>query len=375
MYSVRKLKIEQTIQLDALALASGDLYSRTAVSFWRVVRKKGIWLKSSSMMRWQNSGGLHAHSADAVVQSFYASLKSWRARRKEDPDARPPRKSRRFYRVQWKNSAIRLRGGHLLLSNGKGNTPLDVPWHWDLPVFVELGWNGTGYELRAIYNNGAVGLPLGAEVAGVDLGEIQLAATHDGQECRIYNGRHLRSVRRYQNKKKGEISVLLDRMKRGSIRSKRLKIRKRRVLAKIDNQVRDILHKQTTKLVSTLHEGGVQTVVVGDVRDIRKDLDYGKKANQKMHQWLFGKVRWMISYKAEQMGMRAVLQEEAYTSQTCPACGKRNTPKGRQYRCLCGFVYHRDGVGAYNIRAKYLGNFGSAVVGAMASPIGVRYAL
>lgn len=84
MYNVRKLKIDQTEQLDALATASGELYSRTLVYFWRTVRKHDLWLKPSSMMRWQNSSELHAHSADAVVQSFYASLKSWRALRKVD---------------------------------------------------------------------------------------------------------------------------------------------------------------------------------------------------------------------------------------------------------------------------------------------------
>ena len=60
MYNVRKLKIDQTEQLDVLATASGELYSRTLVSFWRTVRKHGLWLKPSSMMRWQNSGELHA---------------------------------------------------------------------------------------------------------------------------------------------------------------------------------------------------------------------------------------------------------------------------------------------------------------------------
>lgn len=377
MYKVRKLKVgdKDATQLEALALASGDLYSRTVVSFWRTVRKQGIWLKPSSMMRWQNSDDLHAHSADAVVQSFYGALKSWRVRRKEDPEAKPPRKQRHFYRVQWKNSAIRLRDGQLILSNGKGNPPLAVPWQWDTPTLVELGWNGTGYELRAVYTTAATAQPLGTEVAGVDLGEIHLAVTHDGHECRIYNGRYLRSVRRYQNKKKGELSARLDVMKRGSRRWKRLRARKGMILRKLDNQVRDILHKQTTKLVSALYQGGVQTVVIGDVRDIRKDLDYGAKANQKMHQWLHGKVRWLISYKAEKLGMEPVLQEEAYTSQTCPGCGELHKPNGREYRCKCGFRYHRDGVGSWNIRAKYLGNFGSAVVGVMASPTGVRYVL
>lgn len=374
MYSVRKVKIPYTEQCEALALASGELYSRVVASFWHTIRKQGIWLKPSSMMRWQNSNDLHAHSADAVVQSFYASLKSWRVRRKEDIKARPPRKRRRFYRVQWKNSAIRLRDGNLILSNGKGNTPLVVPWQWKIPTLVELGWNGTGYELMAIYSTAATAEALGNETAGVDLGEIHLAATHDGQECCIYNGRYLRSVRRYQNKKKGEIAARLDIMKRGSKRWKRLRARKVVILRQLDNQLRDILHKQTTKLVSTLHQGGVQTVVIGDVRDIRKDLDYGARANQNMHQWLHGQVRWMISYKAEQNGMDIVLQDEAYTSQTCPACGNLHKLGGRQYRCKCGFEYHRDGVGAYNIRAKYLGNLGSPVVGPMACPIGVRYA-
>lgn len=375
MYEVRKLKIDSTEQTDALALASGELYSRTVVSFWRTVRKQGIWLKPSSMMRWQNSKELHAHSADAVVQSFYASLKSWRILRKINSTAKPPKKRRHFYKVQWKNSAIRLKDGGLVLSNGKGNLPLVVPWRWNLPTLVELGWNGTGYELRAIYVTTPVGMPLGVKIAGVDLGEIHLAATHDGEECNIYNGRYLRSVHRYQNKKKAEISARLDRMVKGSRRHKHLKASKRRTLSKLDNQINDILHKQTTKLVSTLHQAGVKTVVIGDVRDIRQGLDYGAKANQKIHQWLFGRTRWMVSYKAERFGMDVVMQEESYTSQTCPACGRRNKPSGREYSCRCGFRYHRDGVGGFNIRAKYLGNFGSPVVGAMASPIGVRYVL
>lgn len=375
MYNVRKSKIERTEQMDALALASGELYSRTVVSFWRTVRKQGIWLKPSSMMRWQNSNELHAHSADAVVQSFYASLKSWRILRNTDLNARPPKKRKRFYKVQWKNSAIRLKDSCLILSNGKGNSPLVVPWRWNLPTLVELGWNGAGYELRAIYSATPLGIPLGIKIAGVDLGEVHLATTHDGEECHIYNGRYLRSVHRYQNKRKAEISSRLDHMVKGSRRHKHLKANKRRTLSKLDNQINDILHKQTTKLVSTLHERGVKTVVIGDVRDIRQGLDYGAKANQKIHQWLFGRVRWMVSYKAEYLGMEVVLQEEAYTSQTCPACGNLNKPKGRNYRCGCGFRYHRDGIGAYNIRAKYLGEETPQVVGAMASPIGVRYAV
>lgn len=98
-YTVRKLKIGNTEQMQTLSRAAGELYSRTVVNFWRTVRNQDKWLKPSSMMRWlpNDSGNrLHAHSADAVVQ-FYASLESWRKRRKSDPDARPPRRRNAMY--------------------------------------------------------------------------------------------------------------------------------------------------------------------------------------------------------------------------------------------------------------------------------------
>lgn len=80
--------------------------------------------------------------------------------------------------------------------------------------------------------------------------------------------------------------------------------------------------------------------VVRKKGELAEAFIYGAKDNQKMYRWLLGKVRWMISCK-----------------------------------CQCGFRYHRDGVGPWNIRARYPGNSGSPAVGAMASPIGVRCAL
>ncbi|PSR21325.1 MAG: transposase, partial [Sulfobacillus thermosulfidooxidans] len=196
-YAVRRLHVDPTPQLDALARAAGELYSRTVVSFWRTVRKHGRWLKPSAMMRWHTSDQLHAHSADAVVQSFYAALKSWRTRRKTDSHAKPPHRRRRYYRVQWKSSAIRVRNGHLILSNGRENPPLVVPWPWEAPVLVELGWTGSAYELRCVYREAAlVPEPSGDETAGVDLGEIHLAVIHDGRHTTIFNGRALRAKRR-----------------------------------------------------------------------------------------------------------------------------------------------------------------------------------
>jgi putative transposase len=207
-YTVRRVKIGKSPLLDELAQECGRLYSRALVWFWRIVRRQGIWLSPAAMMRFLNSEKLHAHTADACVQAFFASLKSWRARRKLDPEARPPKRRRRYFRIEYKSSAIRLRDGMLLLSNGRNMPRLEIPWPWGLPKTVVIRWQGEQYEAVATYVIAeAKGIEAG-EVAGVDLGEVHIAVAHDGKCCTIINGRALRSKRRYQNRLKARLSRL-----------------------------------------------------------------------------------------------------------------------------------------------------------------------
>jgi putative transposase len=378
MYQVRRVNIGKTDQLDELARECGRLYSQTLVSFWRTVRHKGIWLKPKHLMRWYTSDKLHAHTADACVQAFFASLKSWRERKKAgEPDAKPPRKRKWYFRIEYKRSAMVRKFGVLRLSNGRGNEPLVLNWPWELPVTVVIHWTGTQYEAIATYEQQrAYGpFPVG-KVAGIDLGEVHMAVSHDGERTSILNGRLLRSKRQYQNKLKARLQARIDVKKKGSRRRKQLTAAKSRQLRKLTNQIKDIEHKQTTRLITTLHEQGVQTVVIGDVRDIRQDNDVGHTNNQKIHQWSAGSIRFKLTYKAERLGMDVALQDEHYTSRTCSACGYvRSKVKGRVFRCpKCGWTYHRDGVGAMNIRYKYRGELGSRhVVGAMAPPTSLRY--
>ncbi|MGF1591266.1 MAG: RNA-guided endonuclease InsQ/TnpB family protein [Pleurocapsa sp.] len=372
-YTVRKLKLEYSEQLNQLAHAAGELYSQTLVSFWRTVRKKNVWLSGYTMERWLISDKLHAHSSDAVTQSFFASLKSWRSRRKTDSNSKPPKRRKWYYKLIWKSSAIKIKDGKLKLSNGKSNEPLVVDWYWDKPKQVELGWNKASkcYELRACYSEPKTELVKNGGVSGCDLGEIHPMVFTDGLETDIFNGRLLRSKRQYQNKLKAKLSKLIDTKKRGSKQRKQLIKSKQKQLAKIKNQIKDIEHKLTSKAVSMLKEKNIQTLVIGDVRDIRKSIKYGKKVNQKLHQWNFGSVRSKLKYKCAKIGINTELISEAYTSQECLSCRKRNKPRNREYKCSCGFKWHRDGVGCANIRAKYLGEI--PVVGLMASPSGVRF--
>src|SRR5204862_43342 len=124
----------------------------------------------------------------------------------------------------------------------------------------------------------------GEKIAGVDLGEIHLAVSHDGEHTYIVNGRSLRSKRQYRNKIQAKLGAQIDLKKKGSKRRKKVVKAKKKMLKKLEHQIKDIEHKQTTHLISTLHRDGVQMVVIGDVRDIRQAMDVGRSVNQKLHQ-------------------------------------------------------------------------------------------
>ena len=138
--------------------------------------------------------GFDPTSGAGFLFEHIASLKSWRERKKQgDPDAHPPRKRKRYFRIEYKRSAMVLKEGKLRLSNGKDTEPLVLDWQWDLPNTVVIHWTGKHYEAIATYEQ-ETAIPIEAgEVAGIDLGEVHMAVSHDGEQTYILNGRYLRS--------------------------------------------------------------------------------------------------------------------------------------------------------------------------------------
>jgi len=202
-------------------------------------------------------------------------------------------------------TVIKLRDdGVLRLSNGRGTDPVLIDWpSGQEPKRVEIGWDGSQYELRCqqkVYEDQE---PRGEKKAGVDLGERHLATvyTEKGENISVHGGR-LRSLRRQYNRTHSNLRSKIDRKEKGSRRWKRLARAKDRQLQKIRNQIEDFLHKTATRLVKTLHETRVGTVVVGDLTGIRERIGYGDRMNQRLHQWAYSKFEHMLTYKAQLRG-------------------------------------------------------------------------
>jgi len=334
---------------------------------------------------------LHSQSRQAVVQRYFKSWVSYAVVKKSGgvQKPKPPSKRRNYMTTRWKKSAIRfvedsLFGKRVELSLAQGQPKIDIPLpsNFDMSkaehiATIDLCYNYGQWTLHFSYRYKTETTQTGKEVVGVDIGEIHPIASHDGQDTHIYNGRYIRSLYRLRNKVLAEFSQVISRCKRYSKRWWRLTRRKWKRIKKIDNQIKDALHKHTTSFVKYCHAKGIGTIVLGDLTGIRQNIKARKKERQKLHQWAFGKIAELITYKAKTLGIKVVQIDEAYTSQTCPQCGNRKKPNNRNYTCKCGFKYHRDGVGAINIRQKYLGHFGVPVVAErvsdrMTPPLGFR---
>ncbi|WP_447975530.1 transposase [Nitrospira sp. Kam-Ns4a] len=220
-----------------------------------------------------------------------AALRTWQKARKINPTLRPPRKHKRFSKIIWKDQAIKIRDGRLVLPNAKGTAPVVINgWIHDKPVQVEVGWDGKQYELRASYKTEPLETSEGF-VASVDLGEVHPAVMGTEGVHVLLNGRLLRSKRRYRERLQAKLSAKIDRKKKGGKRRGRLIKSKKRQLRKLDNQIRDIEHKLTAAGIKALHAAGVRKLVFGDLRGFRVGYDKGRVQNQRMHQAPLGRIR------------------------------------------------------------------------------------
>ena len=289
-----------------------------------------------------------------------------------------PYKRKFLQPIQFKKAAIKYSDGFLELSLAKGYGPIKVRWNDSLPIpkFATICWKkGVGWQLNCVIEKNVETIDLDPDkVMGVDLGVKRIAATFDGGNCVTYSGKLIRSLIRLRNKMNAETQMKLSRLKKGGRKSQRIKYAHRKVVRRIDNKIKDILHKTSRTMVNEAIQGKVSTLVFGDCSDIHNQTNLGHVNNQQVQQSPEQKLRNYVQYKFESVGGIVATVPEHYTTQTCPRCGHRHKPQTRMYHCpICDFIYDRDGVGAVNLRSRVSSDFKLDVVGGLTLSRGWKY--
>jgi putative transposase len=377
-------------QCQALRQEAGRLWTEL-VRLHAEARTNGQWLSVGDLEQATKGGqyALHSQSVQALCQKFAANVETATALRKEELaetgriQTEYPHRAKPFQTVVWKDQAMQVvpDGSPLILRLpcGRGQPPLLLPLPADyhhLPNAAlrraELTWRADHYELCLTLDTGEtlpvvepptlpVGSPealaaTGAVVAGIDLGEVHIAAiTTTRRHALVVSGRRLRACKQGRNRQHAILQEKLSRCQSGSRRANRLQQRKAQTSATLYRQQREILHQAAKKVVDFCREEGVTHLAVGDVRDIQTGVSLGKATNQKISQWPHGQFVRYLREKAARRGMTLAWIDEAYSTKTCSVSShvRTSSPRGRRFHCPgCGARLHRDVNGASNICSK-----------------------
>jgi putative transposase len=337
----------------------------------------GQWPSAGDLERATKGGqyALHSQSVQALCQKFAASVATATELRKQEVaetghiQTAYPHHPKPYQTVIWKDQAIQvLPDGRLRLPCGGQRVPLLLPLPEEYRTAnlrrAELTWRADHYELALTIATGtSLPAPLagvegevGGAVAGVDLGEVHIAAlTTTRRHALVLSGRRLRACKQGRNRTHSILQEKLSRCQRGSRRWRRLCKRKAQASAKLYRQQREILHQAARKAVDFCQAEGVTRIAVGDVRDIQTGVSLGRVSNQKISQWPHGQFVRYLREKAQQVGISVEWIDESLSTRTCSHSGhiRSSSPRGRRFRCPgCGAQVHRDVNGANNICSR-----------------------
>lgn len=214
--------------------------------------------------------------------------------------------------------------------------------------------------------------------AGIDIGVDNLAtltSNKKGFVPRLVNGRPVKSINQFYNKRKAELDenlMKMDARRRHSHRLERLTTRRTR-------RINHYLHTASRRILNLLVEEGIGTLVIGKNDGWKQETNMGKRNNQQFVAIPHARFIEMLAYKAELVGIHVIITEESYTSKCSfldnEPLNKQESYAGKRvhrglFRASDGRLLNADVNGSANIIRKVAPNaFADGVEGVVVRPL------
>jgi putative transposase len=380
--------------IDRAAFASKNLYNAANYLVRQSFIHEGIYLNYAAVFHRIKSHDAYCalprkvsndvlRQLDRNWRAVFAALEAWKA----DPSqflARP-RLPRYKDKQQGRNlliydlqaiSLTGLRRGEVILSQlgivilTKQTTAKQVR------VVPRRGY----YVVEVVYEREPVPAAVSpALCAGVDIGLNNLAAltsNKTGFVPRLVNGRPVKAINQFYNKRKAELQHKLGTP--GTTRQME------RLTAHRTLQIDHYLHTASRRIIDLLVEEGIGTLCIGKNPLWKQGTNMGKRNNQNFASVPHARFIAMLAYKAELVGIQVHITEESYTSKASfldadplPVYGAADIPafsgkrvKRGLYRAATGRRINADVNGSYNTIRKVLpDSFGQGIVGTAVCPV------
>ena len=377
-------------EIDALAFKSKNLYN--AANY--VIRQSFIYgwgyVGYNEMNRLMKSHEAYKALPESVSQqilmvldknwkSFFEAVKAYKVDsskftgRPKLPKYKDKAKGRNIlvYTIQ-AISSKQLRTGIIKLSGTEFLIKTKV--NPDRICQVRLVPKCDSYVIEVIYNEPEYTVSNDNFVASIDLGLDNLMAltlNQPGFTPMLVNGRPLKSINQFYNKRSSQLQSQLKGSRRTSPRIQRLTRCRNQ---KVDNY----LHHTSRLIIDILTVKQIGTLVIGKNAQWKTEIDLGKQTNQNFVSIPHARLIEMLEYKARLVGITVILQEESYTSRAnflgldpIPVYGKTDKDpvftgkrvKRGLYKTSVGQLINSDVNAAYNILRKAIPNAFSNGIG------------
>ena len=175
-------------------------------------------------------------------------------------------------------------------------------------------------RIMLMYEQETGKVKIGGNVMGIDLGVDNLitASMSSGSSPVIINGRPLKSINRYYNKRKAILQEIAKKSNHLDITN-----RMERLTTKRNNKVKDFLHKASRKIIEFANANDISHICIGNNRGWKQKVELGKRTNQTFVSIPYRMLIDMICYKAQLEGIRVSVVRESYTSGTSYLDGER----------------------------------------------------
>ena len=199
-------------------------------------------------------------------------------------------------------------------------------------------------------------------IASIDIGLNNLATLTSNKASfapRIVNGRPIKSVNQFYNKRKATLQ--------SKVTPDDYTHRMERITIKRTRRIDHYLHTASRRIVDLLISERIGTLIIGHNPNWKQEANMGKRNNQNFVQVPHARFISMLTYKCQLVGIVVIVTEESYTSKASfldsdalPVYGKctelpvfsgKRIKRGL-YRAASGQCFNADVNGAYNILRK-----------------------
>ena len=262
---------------------------------------------------------------DKQYKSFYRAIKSvkMKGRKVRLPHYKDKEKGRNM--VTYTNQCFKIKDNTLTLKIDKYNK-IELKTDKENVQQVRIIPKGNHIIIEIIYNKEYKLKENNNRFGSIDLGLNNLATlTSNVCQCMIYDGRKLKSINHFYNKRRGQLQSKLTQNKHTSKRIQRLTNRR-------NNKIKDYMHKISCSIVEYMKANNLNTLFVGKNNGWKDSINIGKTNNQNFVSVPYNMLIQMLDYKCKLAGINIVIVNEAYTSK----CSFIDNEKISKHDTYCG---------------------------------------